>query len=162
MSAPAASGGRPPRGSMRERLRPRPQELRGSGRLRLIETTVLVLAGVFLAVATINDVGRQAGINHRLTADLRTWRTYTGHWYKNLGTDQELLGWSTGREVVCGNTSPGPPNERTQLCLMIEGPIVGGTRQVRGGWYLPPHTEDQPADRYACFGAAVGAGLCPR
>ena len=64
MSAPAASGGRPPRESLSERLRPRSQERRGSGQLRLIETTLLVLVGIFLAVATINDVGRQAGINH--------------------------------------------------------------------------------------------------
>jgi hypothetical protein len=162
MSAPAASGGRPPRESLAERLRPRSQELRGSGQLRLIETTLLVLAGIFLAVATINDVGRQAGINHRLVADLRTWRDYSGHQYKNLQVDQELLGQSTKREVVCGNTSPGAPKARTQLCLMIEGPVAGGKREVRGGWYLPPGSDDQRSDRYACFGAAAAAGICPR
>jgi hypothetical protein len=162
MSAPAASGGRPPRESLSERLRPRSQERRGSGQLRLIETTLLVLAGIFLAVATINDVGRQAGINHRLVADLRTWRDYTGHQYKNLQVDQELLGQSTKREVVCGNTSPGAPKARTQLCLIVEGPVAGGRREVHGGWYLPPGSDDQRTDRYACFGAAAAAGICPR
>ncbi len=162
MSTPAASGGRPPGESLAERVRPRSEERRGSGDLRLVETIVLVLAGIFLAVATINDVGRQAGINHRLVADLRTWRDYTGHQYKNLQVDQELLGSSTKREVVCGNTSPGAPKARTQLCLMLEGPVTGGRREVSGGWYLPPRSEDQRADRYACFGAAVAAGICPR
>jgi hypothetical protein len=162
MSAPSASGGRPPRESLAERLRPRSEERRGSGDLRLVETIVLVLVGIFLAVATINDVGRQAGINHRLVADLRTWRDYTGHQYKNLQVDQELLGSSTKREVVCGNTSPGAPKARTQLCLMVEGPVMGGRREVHGGWYLPPGSDDQRTDRYACFGAAVAAGICPR
>jgi hypothetical protein len=142
-------------------LRPREAELPGSGRTRLIETTLLVLVGILLAVATVNDVGRQAGVNHRLIADLRTWREYTGHGYHNLAIEQELLGKSTQREVVCGNTSPGAPKARTQLCLAIWGPVVGGRRAVHGGWYLPPKAEDVRAKRYGCFGPA-SQGKCPR
>jgi hypothetical protein len=127
----------------------------------LIETTLLVLAGVLLAIATVNDVARQTRINHRLVADLRTWRHYTGHDYHNISIDQETLGADSQREVLCGNTSPGPPQARTQLCLAIWGSVVDGRRAVHGGWYLPPYDEDLPANRSRCFGPA-GEGRCPR
>jgi hypothetical protein len=142
-------------------LRPRAVELPGSGQTRLIETALLVLVGLLLALATVNDVVRQAGVNHRLTADLRTWRSYTGHYYHNLSIDQELLGVSSSREVVCGNTKGGPPKSTTQLCLVISGPVVRARRTVEGGWYLPPKVEDGRADRYGCFGLVTTA-LCPR
>jgi hypothetical protein len=143
-------------------LRPRTRELSGRGELRLIEGAVLVLVALVLAVATVNDVVRQAGVNHRLVADLRTWRRYTHHDYKNVGTDQELLGFASGREVVCGNTVPGPPKQRPQICLVVTGPIRGGVRSVSGGWYLPSGTqEDLRPARYGCFGS-VTRGLCPR
>src|ERR1039458_915356 len=112
--AGAGAGGRLPRW-----LRPRAVELPGSGRTRLIETTLLVLAGLLLAIATVNDVGRQVNVNHRLIADEHTWRSYTGHDYHTLSVDQKLLGEASRKEVVCGNTSPGGPKERTQLCLAI-------------------------------------------
>lgn len=144
-----------------DRLRPRAVELRGSGRTRLVESTLLVLAVILLAIATANDVVRQNHVNQRLIADLRTWRHYTGHDYHNLSIDQRVLGETTQREVICGNTSPGAPKERTQLCLAIWGPVVAGRRQVHGGWYLPAKAEDLRADRYACFGPA-SEGACPR
>jgi hypothetical protein len=142
-------------------LRPRTSEQRGSGRVRLVETTLLVLVGVLLTVATLNDVVRQTHVNHRLIADLRTWRDHTGHGYHNLSIEQELFGRASQREVVCGNTSPGPPKARTQLCLAIWGPQVSGRRMVHGGWYLPAKSEDVRAARYGCFGEA-SRGLCPR
>ncbi len=143
-------------------LRPRTVELKGSGKLWLIETTLLVLVGVVLATATINDVAHQVGINRRLIADLKTWRHYTGHDYRNLSIDQELFGSGSQREVVCGNTSPGAPKTRTQICLAIWGPVADGRRAVHGGWYLPANVEfDVRADRYGCFGPAAQA-MCPR
>jgi len=143
-------------------LRPRDHERKGSGRTRLIETTLLVLAGILLAVATVNDVAQQIHVRHRLIADERTWRSYSGHDYHNLSVDQQLLGENSGREVVCGNTSPGAPKERTQLCLEIWGPTVDERREVHGGWYLRAKIEDDVrADRYGCFGPA-SQGLCPR
>jgi hypothetical protein len=143
-------------------LRPRAVELPGSGQLWLIEITLLVLVGLVLAIATVNDLARETRTNHRLVADERTWRAYTGHDYHNLSIDQELLGESTDREVVCGNTSPGAPQARTQICLAIWGPVVSGRRTVKGGWYLPAYVEDDVrAERYGCFGPA-GQGLCPR
>jgi hypothetical protein len=156
MSAPAAR--------LPERLRPREREPddRGARRVRLLETAILVLVGLLLAVATVNDVARQTAVNHRLIADIRTWRQYTGHAFHNVSVDQQLLGPASGREVVCGNDAPGPPKQRVQICLVVRGPVHGGVRRVVAGWYLPAHTEDDVrSKRYGCFGP-VGARFCTR
>ncbi|HXR28790.1 MAG TPA: hypothetical protein VN772_04355, partial [Solirubrobacteraceae bacterium] len=150
----SAAGAREPWGWLPQRLRPREAELPGSGRQWLIETTLLVLVGVLLAVATFNDVARQTGVNERLIADIATWRAYTGHPYHDLGVDQELLGANSRHEVVCGNTVPGAPKAKTQICLLVWGPVVAGRRTVHGGWYLPPRSEDARSERYGCFGSA--------
>jgi hypothetical protein len=142
-------------------LGPRDRERPGGERTRLVETTLLVLAALLLALATVNDVVRQTHTNHRLVADLRTWRAYTGHPYPELSIEQDFRGFTT-KEVVCGNTSPGEPATRVQVCLEIAGPVIGGRRAVHGGWYLPPKAEDLRASRYACFGSAKRARRCPR
>jgi hypothetical protein len=127
---------------------------------RLVETTLLVLVGVLLAIGTVNDVSRQAGVNHRLIADLATWRAVSGRHYHNLSVSQDQTTHTT-RDVVCGNVSPGAPKERTQLCFVMTGPVVHGRRAARGGYYLPPRLIfDTPSKRYACFGAAVEEELC--
>jgi hypothetical protein len=126
----------------------------------LVETTLLIIAGLLLATATINDVGRQVGIEHRLSADLRTWRAYTGHAYHTLNVDQQLLGQSQ-HEVVCGNTRPGPPKSSRQLCLEIWGSERAGRREVHGGWYIPASSEDERSLRRGCFGDAVVEEMCP-
>jgi hypothetical protein len=142
-------------------LRPLSSERPGRGEQRLVENAVLILVGLLLAVATVYDLGHQAGINHRLGADLQTWRHYTRHDYKNVSVDRELLGISSGHDVACGNTVPGPPNERVQICLVLTGPTRGGLRSVAGGWYLPAKTvNDVRPSRYACFGA-IAHDLCP-
>jgi hypothetical protein len=146
---------------MPESLRPLERERRGSGSLRLVETTLLVLAALALAAATIGDLVRQVHINGRLNADLRTWRAYTGHDYRVLKVDQELLGIATKHEVVCGNSAPGAPKARVQVCLTIWGPVVDGRRTVHGGWYLPAGAEDTQRARYGCFGDG-GEGMCER
>ena len=64
--------------------------------------------------------------------------------------------------MVCGNTVPGPPKERIQLCLRMSGPVISGRRRPRGGWYLPPQAEDLRAYRYGCFGSAKDGGECLR
>lgn len=161
MSGESPTAARERRQTLPEWLRPRAVQAPGHGRMQLIETTLLLLLALLLVVATLNDVARQAGTNHRLIADLHTWRTYSGHAYRNLSVDQEVFGPSTQRDVVCGNTSPGAPKARIQLCLAIWGPTRGGLRTVHGGWYLPPKSEDQRADRYGCFGAGVQA-VCTR
>ena len=127
----------------------------------LAETTIVLLAATLLAVATVNDLVRQTHVNHRLVADLRTWRAYTGRNYRNLSISQDTRGLST-REIVCGNTAPGAPKARTQLCLVITGPVSHARRAVRGGWYLPPQVEDLSRYRYACFGSPKDQRLCRR
>lgn len=126
---------------------------------RTVETAILVLIGVLLAVATVHDVSRQVRVNHRLIADLSTWRALTGHHYHNLSVEQNVEHRGT-REVVCGNTSPGAPKSRVRVCLVMTGPVAAGRRTVRGGYYLPPKVEDLRGYRYACFGAARREGLC--
>jgi cell division protein FtsL len=142
-----------------EWARPRDRERHGLGSLRLAETTVLILFGLFLAIATVNDVVQQTHVNHRLVADLRTWRETTGQDYRNLGTEQDVKGHTT-RDTVCGNVSPGGPRERTQVCLVLVGSPVAVRIEVSGGYYLPPKTEDERRSRYGCFGATAQAGLC--
>jgi len=144
-------------------LRPREQREREEhGRLWRVETVVLLAVFALLATATINDLVRQTRINHRLVADLATWRAYTHHDFKNVGVDQQTMGIRTKRDVVCGNTVAGPPNSKPQICLVMTGSTRGGRRTVSGGWYLPPHTEDDVQSvRYGCFGS-VTIGRCPR
>jgi hypothetical protein len=142
-------------------LRPREQEEPGSGRTRLVETTLLALVGLFLLIATVNDLVRETHVNHRLVADLRTWREYTGHDYKNVSVEQDLNG-HTSRDIACGNVSPGAPKGRTQLCIVLSGPTRAGRRAAHGGFYLPPKVDDIKRYRYGCYGSANAAGLCPR
>jgi hypothetical protein len=132
----------------------------GWGR-RAAEAAVLLAAGALLATATVNDLVRQTNTNHRLIADVQTWRGYTHHAYHNLQVSQDVTGLST-REIVCGNTAPGGLKQRTQLCLVITGPVRSGRRVVSGGWYLPPKVEDERRYRYGCFGPAVDEARCPR
>jgi hypothetical protein len=143
-----------------EALRPREREARGSGRLWRVETVVLLAVGLLLAIATVNDVVLDTHTNHRLNADLRTWRAYTGHHYKNVATEQDVLHYTT-TDIVCGNTTPGPPKQRIQICLQMTGPVVHGYRAARGGWYLPPRAEDLHRYRYGCFGPPKAQGRCP-
>jgi hypothetical protein len=161
--SPRAPGRPEPWGWLPARLRPREQQEReGRGPLWRAETAVLLLVFALLATATINDLVRQVHINHRLIADLRTWRAYTRHDYKNVAVDQLTMGVTTKRDVVCGNTEPGAPKARTQICLVVTGATRGGRRTVSGGWYLPPATvDDVRSVRYGCFGS-VTIGRCPR
>jgi hypothetical protein len=142
-------------------LRPREREQPGSGQTRLVETTLLVLVGLFLLIATVNDLVRQTHVNHRLVADLRTWRQYSGHEYKNVSVEQDLYGHTT-RDIACGNVSPGAPKARTQLCVVLTGPVRAGRRAAHGGFYLPPKVDDVRRYRYGCYGSATRDGLCPR
>jgi hypothetical protein len=142
-------------------LRPREREREGSGRMWRVETVVLLLVGLLLAIATVNDVVLDTYTNHRLVADLRTWRAYTGNNYKNVSTEQDIKRHTT-TDVVCGNTVPGPPKERVQICLQMTGPVVRGYRAARGGWYLPANTEKNLRRyRYGCFGTTKAQGACP-
>ena len=120
------------------RLRPRDAERPGSGRLWLVETIVLLLVGLLLAIATVNDVvlrrtsttassptcARGAPTPATTTRTSRPNRTSAHH---------------TTTDVVCGNTTPGPPKERTQICLQMTGPVVA--RAPRRARRLVPAAE---------------------
>ncbi len=143
-------------------LAPRASERPGSGRLRLVETTLLVLVGLLLATATVYDTVRQSHINERLVADVRTWRAYTGIDSSKISLNQELLGARSEHDVVCAATSasPGAASSQPQLCLAVWGPVRGGRRTVHGGWRLPPAVEDLRRYRHGCFGEGA-RGMCP-
>ena len=113
-----------------------------------------LLVGLLLAIATVNDVVRQTHVNHRLVADLRTWRAYTGHDYKNVSIEQDMLQPHARRDVVCGNTVARAA-ERTHPALPAAdraGRATGGD----GARRLVPaaEAEDLRRYRYGCFGAA--------
>src|SRR5262245_61161067 len=143
------------------RLRPLDAERPGGGRQWRIETAVMLLVFLLLAIATVNDVVLGTHVNHRLVADLRTWREYTGHDFKNISTEQDVKHYTT-TDIVCANTVPGPPKERVQLCRQLTGPVVDGRRAAHGGWYLPPKHENLYRYRYGCFGTTKAQGACPR
>ncbi len=159
MSDPAAAPAHGIWGRLPEWARPLEHERHGLGSRRLAETTILILIGVFLAIATVNDVVLQTHVNHRLSADLLTWRTATGHDYVNLATEQDIKTHTT-RDTVCGNVSAGAPGERAQICLNMVGAVVAGMRSVSGGYYLSPYRPDLYGNRYGCFGLASQQGLC--
>ncbi len=162
MSEPAATAERGFWDRLPARLRPLEVERPGGGNVRLIETTLMILIALVLAVATVNDVVRQTGVNNRENADKRTWRAYTGRDYYNVGVETDLFGISSTRDAVCGNIVPGPPDAKTQECLLVVGPIRNGRRQVLGGWYVPAYIQHNDyAYRYGCFGSAT-KGLCAR
>jgi hypothetical protein len=165
-ASPSAPAAEPPGRWQRlpEWLRPRERERRGRGELRRVESTLLVLAFVGLAVATVNDTVRQAHVNERLTVDVLTWRAvagraYPGHAVQNVSIEQDLVHYTT-RDVVCGNVWSAAPGTTPQLCLVMTGPTMHGGRAARGGYYLLPYFPDARPYRYACFGTAVAEDLC--
>ncbi|HST56955.1 MAG TPA: hypothetical protein VLJ42_13790 [Solirubrobacteraceae bacterium] len=135
------------------------QGMSESSRVRRIEAVVLVLIFLLLAVATVADVRQRVNNDHRLLADLNTWRAVSGHEYHNLSIEQNKDGRGT-REVVCGNTAPGAPKVHVRLCLIMSGPTHDVRRAAHGGYYLPPLLDDVRTHRYACFGSAKRSQLC--
>jgi hypothetical protein len=153
-------------GRMRELLGPRREERRGRGELRFIETAVLLLVGVVLLVATVNDVHRMVNNGTRLAADLKSWTVYTAVYSHNPFIEQDIKTFST-RDVVCADEEKGKPKGKPQVCLIFTGPVSGGRRLARGGfWLVARGTDvhepvlDRPQYRYACFGSAIAEHLC--
>jgi hypothetical protein len=153
-------------GRLRELLGPRREERRGRGELRFVETAVLLLIGVVLAVATVNDVGRQVHVGRRLAADLASWKEDIGVQSHNPFIEQDVRTYST-RDVVCANMTKGKPLHKTQVCLIFTGPVNNGRRTAKGGFYLLAEGADvhepvldRPMYRFACFGSAIAEHLC--
>jgi hypothetical protein len=129
------------------------------GRVRRMELVVLMLVSLVLLAAVIDDVVLQTHTNHRLVKDLATWRAATGLHWKNLGIERDVARF-TNKDTICGNVATGPPDESAQVCLTMVGPVIGGYRNVTGGYYLPPVVLDETATRYSCFGEAAREKLC--
>jgi hypothetical protein len=168
MSTPAGKPPHPPAAvtGWRHWLRPRSEERIGRGEVRLIETVVLVLVGVFLAVATIHDVARQVPVGERLSADLESWREIVGAYYHNPLTEQDVKHYTT-RDIECADTTYGKPYGKPQVCLIFTGPVkyrrrvaYGGFHLLAGGTDVHEPVLDVPKYRYACWGTAVAEGLC--
>lgn len=151
------------------RLRPRSAEPAGSGaRRRRIETTVLVLLALLIAVAVVHDIHRQSKINYRLTADIESWREVTGHDYKNVAIETDARHYTTD-DVACGNTSFARAGASTQICFVMVGPIlrrridgkIEERRATYGGFFVRPHTPTgYKVNRYGCFGRAIAEARC--
>ncbi len=139
-------------------LSPRAVESGGRRRWR-IETIVLIVVGLVLAVTSANDIFWSVSQNRRLVADQMTWRHYTHRDYFNVSAAPLVVGQPV--DLSCANASPGPPGERPQICILMSGPVQGGLRKVIGGWRLPARTGDFPANRGDCFGAGATKALCP-
>jgi hypothetical protein len=151
-------------------LSPRDQERRGRGEQRLIESVILVLVGVVLAVATVHDLVREVGIGDRLHADLISWVRYTKPYfgannpkytYHNPLIEQNVTTYTT-RDVVCANTADVKPQGTVLVCLIFTGPVRDGYRRAKGGYYLIAAGKDvhepvldKPIYSYGCFGSAL-------
>jgi hypothetical protein len=137
-------------------------------RLRTLETIVLVLIGVVLAVAAIYDVARQVRIDDRMHADVLSWQAITGAGYRNAYVELDTKHYTT-RDVACGWTPLTDPSKRAMTCLIFAGPRNRWHRAAIGGYYVrglgaPGHRRayDRPRYRYGCFGRARSAGYVCR
>lgn len=129
--------------------------------VRAIETTIMVLIGLLLAVAVTYDVVLQVRLNTRETADRATWRAYEHVSYVKTRLDVRTLEHGT-TDFVCRSTSTVATQIAHQVrqCLMISGPTVNDRRQIDGGYYLAPKASDRFLYRYGCFGLPAERKLC--
>jgi hypothetical protein len=132
--------------------------------LRLIETAVLLVAGLVLAVATVNDIGRSVHISERIGVDQHTYRYYM-HTQGGVATSIRKVpvtpGTRTKVDVAC---SPPPGGTRGSTCLVIGGPAGGAgpqhQRTIEGGYRLLPDSRNRYVARYGCFGVSARQQLC--
>ena len=132
--------------------------------LRLIETAVLLVAALVLAVATVNDIGRSVHITERVKVDQHTYRYYM-HTQGGVATSIRKVsitpGAGTKIDVAC---SPPPGSSRGSSCLVIGGPVGGAgaqhLRTVEGGYRLLPNARNRYVARYGCFGVPARQQLC--
>lgn len=157
---PDASGER----RWRQWLAVRPDGEDSRGRLRRVETIVLLLIALVFAVATAYDLTRQVRIDDRLHADLVSWAAVTGEPYRSAFVELDAKHYTT-RDVVCGNAGPASVESRVAECLILRGPVHAGRRAVTGGYYVVEigrarrRVIDTSRYRYGCFGAAAAEGF---
>jgi len=126
--------------------------------LRGIETALLIILGLVLAVAVVHDVVLQVRLNTRESADRTTWRAYEHRYVKVL--DVRTLEHGTIDFVCLPSLTKTAAEREIRPCLMISGPIVNGHRTVDGGYFIPPKRADRYQYRYGCFGLPAQRQLC--
>lgn len=124
----------------------------------MYETFVLVVIGIVLLVAVLYDVSYDVGNDHRMVADVRTWRQFVGQKPDTIWAKPVVLGHT--EDVSCGSVALGPATQETQVCLLLVGPVRNGVRTIAAGWQLPWGDSDHSYDRFSCFGPAA-SGWCP-
>lgn len=121
---------------------------------RLIEGAVLVILGLLLLAATVNEVVKQSHVNERIAVDKRTWINYTGHRLKHVSVTPGLR---NSNDTAC---APPTAGAHERLCLQLTGPAHATYRTVTGGYRLPLLHPNRFRYRYGCFGAARRHRLC--
>jgi hypothetical protein len=130
------------------------------GPLWMYETFVLIVVGIVLSVAVIYDLSYDVGNDHRMAADVATWRLFVGQKPTTIWAHPVQLGHTT--DVSCGTVALGPAVNETQVCLLLVGPVRNGLRRIYGGWQLAWGLSDHTGYRFACFGSVVNTHWCPR
>jgi hypothetical protein len=129
------------------------------GPLWMYETFALIVIGIVLIVAVLYDVSYDVGNDHRMAADVATWRQFVGQKPTTIWAHPVVLGHT--EDVSCGTVALGPSATETQVCLLLVGPVRDGLRTIAAGWQLPWGDSDHSYDRFACFGPAA-SGWCPK
>jgi hypothetical protein len=121
-----------------------------------IETVVLVVIGLLLTAAVVNDVVRQLGIDARKKVDMRTFAHYVP------GTPPKHIEVTAGQrglpDVTCGRPVV---HADVRVCLIMIGSSHVLYRDVVGSYTLPFLHSDRRRYRFACAGYAVTHHLCP-
>jgi hypothetical protein len=135
---------------------PAPTEGEGGHRAWRIETLVLVVIGLLLTAAVVNDVVRQLGIDARKKVDMRTFAHYVP------GTPPKHIEVAAGQrglpDITCGRPVI---YANVRVCLIMIGSSHVLYRDVVGRYTLPFLHSDRRRYRFACAGYAVTHHLCP-
>jgi hypothetical protein len=114
--------------------------------------------GVVLLTAVIYDLSYDVGNDHRMAADVATWRLFVGQKPDKIWAKPVVLGHT--EDVSCGSVALGPSTQETQVCLLFVGPVRNGLRPIAAAWQLPWGAADHSYLRFACLGPAA-SGWCP-
>jgi hypothetical protein len=134
-------------------LRPRDDDDGGGLGRRAAELAVLVVLGLLLTAATVNDVKHQIRVVERVAIDKSTWTAFTHHKVKRLFVTP---GVGATTDTAC---APPATGAQYRLCLVLTGP-TSPRRTISGGFRLPQTGDNRYRRRYGCFGSARAAGLC--
>ena len=135
---------------------PAPTEGEGAHRAWRLETIVLVVIGLLLTAAVVNDVVRELGIDAREKVDMRTFKHYVP------GTPPKHIEVAPGQrglpDITCGRPIV---YANVRVCLIMVGSSHVLYRRVAGEYTLPFLHSDRRRYRFSCAGYAVTHHLCP-